>query len=406
VVTVETPPSVLRTVDEAVEHVHAICFKTGPPRRVGAELEWTVQPVDDPHRSLDITTLSAALGDHAPRTIDPDSLHRPLPGGGRVTIEPGGQVEISTPPSESLAQLQSAVDADITYLTGLLSEHGLRLGAHGIDPHRPPRRLLHTRRYDAMAASFARRGSAGQVMMCGTAAIQVCLDAGQPARVGARWAALHALGPPLLALFANSRRHAGRDTGWASARMKAWLAIDPARTWPVGDRLGDGDPTSAWAEYALAAPLLCMRRGAGRSWHPPPDVSFADWIAGKASPPPTIEDLDYHLGTLFPPVRPRGYVEVRYLDAQPPEQWIAPVAVLTALLSDDATTDAARDVAAGVADAWTVAAQRGLSDRAVRRAATALGDLACRALDRTDLTPATAEKVVEIVDRRLAGGQE
>src|SRR5690606_37202247 len=141
-----------------------------------------------------------------------------------------------------LGQLHAAVSAEIAYLGDRLGAHGLRFGGHGIDPHRSPRRLLHTPRYEAMAASFARRGPAGQVMMCGTAATQVCLDAGEPDQVAARWATLHAVGPALLALFANSHRHAGQDTGWASARMRAWLDTDPARTWPVED---GPDPAAA-----------------------------------------------------------------------------------------------------------------------------------------------------------------
>jgi glutamate--cysteine ligase len=396
------PPSVLRTVDEAIEHVHAICFKTGPPRRLGVELEWTLHHAADPHRPLDLHTLRTALGDHAPPTLDPASPHRPLPHGAIVTVEPGGQVEISTLPHTSAATLRSHTAADLTHLFDLLNRRGLAPGAHGVDPYRPPRRLLHTARYDAMAASFARQGSSGQVMMCGTAATQVCLDAGQPEQVRPRWAALHALGPPLLALFANSRWHARRDTGWASARMRAWLAVDPARTWPVE---ASTDPAEAWGRYALAAPLLCVRRSEG-SWHPPPGVTFADWIAGGLSPPPTVDDLEYHLGTLFPPVRPRGYVEVRYLDAQPPAEWFAPVAVVAALLADDVTTDAARALAAPVGGAWRTAAEKGLRDPLVRAVATRLADLACRALDRIDLTDAARDHVAEIVSRRLAGGQE
>lgn len=228
-ITIERPAPpvedrVLRKVDDALEHVHAICFKTGPPRRVGVELEWTVHHADDPSRPIDPTTLRTALGDHSPRTLDPHSPQQVLPHGGAVTLEPGGQVEISTPPHESLGQLHQTATADLGYLTDRLAGHGLRLGEHGLDPYRLPRRLLRTRRYDAMAASFARGGTAGLTMMCGTAATQVCLDAGEPTQVSARWRALHALGPVLLALFANSHRHAGRETGWASARMRAWLA--------------------------------------------------------------------------------------------------------------------------------------------------------------------------------------
>ena len=71
-------------------------------------------------------------------------------------------------------------------------------------------------------------------------------------------------------------------------------------------------------------------------------MTFADWIAagaGDHGPAPTYDDLDYHLTTLFPVVRPRGYLEVRYLDQQPGDGWIAPLALLAALLSTPATID-------------------------------------------------------------------
>lgn len=395
-------PRVLRTVDDALEHVHAICFKTGPPRRVGVELEWTLHHTDDPTRPLDPNALRAALGEYAPPALDPDSSQQTLPHGGTVTVEPGGQLEISTPPHESLAELHHATSADAEHLADRLAGSGLQLGSHGIDPYRPPRRLIHNPRYDAMAASFARRGSAGLTMMCGTAATQVCLDAGEPGQVADRWHTMHALGPVLLALFATSGRHAGRDTGWASARMRTWLATDPARTAPVPRGT---DPATAWGRYALAAPLLCLRRGDG-GWDPPPGVTFADWLAGAIEPAPTVDDLEYHLGTLFPPVRPRGYLEARFLDAQPLADWFAPVAVLAALLVDPATCDAARELATPVADAWTSAARAGLADPALRATAAAVAELAGRALDRTDLTAATREAVVGIVSRRLAGGGE
>ena len=130
--------------------------------------------------------------------------------------------------------------------------------------------------------------------------------------------------------------------------MATWYGIDRRRTRPVST---PGDLATGWADYALAAPLLCVRRGA-QEWDVPAGVTFADWIAGALPDRPLVDDLDYHLSTLFPPVRPRGYLEVRYLDAQPGQEWIAPVAVLAALLADDATTDAARAIAASTAGRW------------------------------------------------------
>lgn len=391
------PADVLHEVTQAEGHITTICFKTGPPRLIGVELEWTVHHAGVPETQLDLRTLRRALGAHTPASMSPPDPPLPLPAGAMVTVEPGGQVEISSAPAGTLAALHAAVTADIDHLTGLLGAAGLVLGRHGIDPHRPPRRLLHTQRYAAMERRFDRRGPHGRTMMCSTAGLQICLDAGTAEQLGNRFATLSALGPVLSAVFANSRRHAGRHTGWASSRMASWLGIDPARTRPVDCT---GDPALNWARYALAAPLLCARPG-DDGWEPPAGITFADWIAGDFGRRPTVDDLDHHLSTLFPPVRPRGYLEVRYLDTQPGDEWIAPAAVLASLLADDATTDAAGAAAAAVADRWLPAARSGLADPALYAAAVAVLDLACRGLHRTGLPAHTADRVTDIIDRRL-----
>jgi glutamate--cysteine ligase len=401
---------ILRALTDAEGFIAKVCFKTGPPKRTGVELEWTVHHIDDPARPLHALALRRALGPHAPHTLDPTSPLLPLPGGSLVTVEPGGQVELSTPPAISLAELHRSTEADIATLIRLLAGHGLVLGASGIDPHRPPVPVIETPRYAAMAHAFDPRGPAGQIMMRCTAGLQICVDAGEGAQVAARWRAVHAVGPALLAAFATARRHAGRDTGWASARMAAWLRIDPARTRPVwtADHPGSMSTAAAaaraWATYALEAPLLCVRRPDG-SWEAPPDVTFADWIGGALPDPPTYDDLEYHLGTLFPPVRPRGYLEIRYLDTQPPDEWIAPAATLAALLADPATLDEAVDRAAPGIDRWVPAARRGLADPGVATAARRVLGLACERLSDTDLPAATRHRVRDIVRRRLAVGE-
>jgi glutamate--cysteine ligase len=101
-------------------------------------------------------------------------------------------------------------------------------------------------------------------------------------------------------------------------------------------------------------------------------TALADWITGEAllgGRRPTAEDLDYHLSTLFPPVRLRGWLEIRYLDAAPEPWWPALAAVTATLLDDPVAADRAAAASAPVAGAWDRAAHLGLADPALRRAA-------------------------------------
>jgi glutamate--cysteine ligase len=378
-------------------YVASVCFKHGPPRLTGVELEFTVHHADDPARPLDPDVLATALGPHTPRTLRPGSPASPLPAGSPVSLEPGCQVEISALPQASLRDLAAAVTADLRHLRERLARHDLVLGETGIDAHRAPRRLLHTPRYAAMERRFAPIGPGGLTMMAGTAGLQICVDTGEPGEYAARWAAAHAMGPPLLALFANSRVHAGRDTGHASAR---WLAVhdtEAVRTRTAGVA---GDPAAAWAARMMDVPLMVLPRG-DRPWDAPEGLTFAGWIEGRGAaallPRPTTADLDYHLTTMFTPVRPQGYLEIRYLDAQPPGEWLPPVALVVALLARPATVDKVRDLCAPVADRWTTAARRGLADPELAATAAALADLGCAELGVTGLADESITEISESV---------
>jgi glutamate--cysteine ligase len=398
------PPTILRTRTEAEIYVASVCFKHGPPKLLGAELEWVVQHSGNPHRLLEPRHLADALGPHAPSSLVPDSSQTPLPHGSTVTVEPGGQLEISSPPCASLTELIATVDGDTVALTDLLDPAHLVLAGSGSDAYRPSRRLIDIPRYAAMETAFDRIGPMGRAMMCSTAAVQVCLDAGSTSEVAQRWAALHDLGPVLLAAFANSPWLAGLPTGWVSSRMQAWFALDPVRTAPSRvrtDSAAEWDPAEDWARRALDTPLMCQRRSCG-SWEVPNGVTFAEWVAGALSgAKPTTADLDYHLTTLFPPVRAHGHLEVRYLDTQPPGQWLVPVAVVAALLSNPAVTAAARDACAAAAGRWAEAAQHGLRDGVLATAATAVFELACRALPALAPPAGVRMLVEEITERRV-----
>ncbi len=168
---------------------------------------------------------------------------------------------------------------------------------------------------------------------------------------------------------ADRRRRAGRRPRPARP--------DPARTAPpaAADVVG-ADPAAAWARRVLHTPVLCVR-GGDAGWLVPRGVTFADWIGGALpARRPTLDDLDYHVSTLFPPVRPRGHLEVRYVDAQPGRRWALPVAVLAGLLSDRRVTDLAREACEPTAARWVSAARHGLAGRVLARAAARVFELA------------------------------
>jgi glutamate--cysteine ligase len=382
-------------------YVASVCFKHGPPKLLGAELEYTVHYEDDPRRQLDPDDLASALGPHTPRTLCPDSPATPLPGGSPMSLEPGLQVEISALPQPSLRGLADIVSADLSYLTDLLARRGLRLGEHGIDAFRPPVRKLRTERYAAMERRFAPLGDGGITMMAGTAGLQICVDAGEAEHVGKRWAAAHAAGPPLLAMFANSSRHAGRETGFASARWLAVMRTEEARTYPGG---ASQDPAAEWASRMMDTPLMVLPRE-NRPWDAPEGLTFADWIYGRGAAgllePPTEDDLAYHLSTMFTPVRPQGYLEVRYLDAQPGASWLHPVALFTALFARQATVERLLEICEPVANRWECAAKLGLDDPELAEIARKVVDLGCAELTSVDLPAETISEITESVHQRV-----
>jgi glutamate--cysteine ligase len=333
---------------------HGICFKTGPPRRIGVELEWLVRDRRDPALPVDQRRVAAATA----RLGAPGAL----PGRGVLTSEPGGQVEISSAPAASLGHCIAVTGLDLAALRQDIQQAGLCLSGQGLDPYRPPRRVLELPRYAAMEEFFDRAGPWGRLMMCSTASVQVCVDAGGegPGWAGFRWRwhLLHAIGPVLVAAFAHSPLRGGRPTGWKSTRQAIWSRLDPSRTrppahaepspgcWPGRAWPPATDPRSAWVDYALAAEVMCVRRPGSQAWSAPAGLTFRDWLRGGGERPPTRDDLSYHLSTLFPPVRPRGHLEFRGIDAQPGDDgWMVPLAVTAALLDDPLAAQQAMEAA-------------------------------------------------------------
>ena len=416
---------------QATEHIHGICLKTGPPRLVGVELEWLVRDARDPALPVTADRIAAAVAafgaETGTGTVLPDSpagLALPtsaapgvMPSGGLLTTEPGGQLELSSLPADSVAECVRATAADLAALRAAVADAGLELAGFGLDPFRPPRRVLDLPRYAAMEAFFDRGGPWGRQMMCGTASVQVSLDAGDDSdgHTGYRWRwqLLHAIGPVLVAAFANSPLREGRPTGWKSARQQVWTRMDPGRTKPP-PLAGDADLPAAWAAYALDAQVMCVRSDGSGDWSAPPGLRLRDWLRGSdgsaALRAPTTEDLTYHLSTLFPPVRPRGHFELRMIDAQPGDGWVVPVAVASALLSDAQAADAAMAAAerlwhpdgANGQDPWLLAASVGPAHPRIARASRECFAVARDALVRHRTPADILAAVDDFIDRYVS----
>ena len=222
-----------------------------------------------------------------------------------------------------------------------------------------------------MEAFFAASGTgdAGAAMMTSTASVQVNIDAGPRDGWADRVRLAHALGPTMIAIAANSPMLGAGFSGWCSSRQWVWGRLDTARCGPVLGASGD-DPASDWARYALKAPVMLVHTPEAEpvtEW-----VPFADWADGRTmlgGRRPTEADLDYHLTTLFPPVRPRGWLEIRYLDAMPDDLWPAVVFTLVALLDNPELSEIAWAATESVSTAWDQAARVGLADPRLRDAA-------------------------------------
>ncbi|MEZ5134840.1 MAG: glutamate-cysteine ligase family protein [Acidimicrobiales bacterium] len=257
-----------------------------------------------------LTDDGGAAGDHQRLTWERAEAVRtavgPLPAGSGLTVEPGGQLEISTKPMPTLTDACQAAAHDLLVLDRSCAATGVGPYALGQDPVRPPRRVTQALRHRAMEAYFDAIGGAGRTMMTNTASIQLNVGLGDTeAEATRRWQVANAIGPAMAAAFANSRSptaHPADGSRPACARGGSSTRRAPCRcrSRPVPtDRGVDGlRPGGAGHAHPHVRRRLPARRRAD-------DLRRVDGRRKHAAGFPTIDDLRYHLTTLFPPVRPR-----------------------------------------------------------------------------------------------------
>jgi len=371
----------------AEEWIFANAFDSDRVGTVGTELEWICRDVREPARRVPIGRLHALLAD----------LSGALPGGGAMSLEPGGQVELSSAPASRLGDCLVGTRDDVLVVRAACDDHGLSLRGVGLDD-RIPERIVELPRYRALEAHYASFGPHGKTVMCNAASVQVCLDAGDDSSGWygreRRWWLVNALGPVLAAMFANSP---DRATGWRSTRLVLRMRTDPSRTLPL--RLA-GDPRVAWIRYALDASVVGI--GSGR-------LSMRRWLGGEGPRPAYLEDLRLHLKTVIPPVRACGHLELRMIDAQRDDDWLIPVAVVSALVDDPVAADRAAEAIDGLdspedEETWLRAAQYGLSWPPLARAAAAGMAVALDSLTRTGAPEWVRAEVAGFAERYTERG--
>jgi glutamate--cysteine ligase len=312
----------------------------------------------------------------------PHSFFYPLANGGRLTFEPGAQVEHSTRVHPSVAAALEDTDRVLGVLRSGFGKRKVRLAAVGLDIWHPVEDVpqqLRAGRYTAQAAYYRCRGHWGAVMMRHTASLQINLDLGPEGVWQERWLAANLMSPMLTATFAASP-----SEGVVCARARAWQELDPTRSgFPALLLTGSGDdPRAEWAEAALDADVMLYRIDDEHFAPGVPGQRFVDWIE-NGHPRfgwPTAADLDYHLTTLFFEVRPRGFLELRAGEAVPDGMRPAQVLLAASLLYDDRARGEALALLAEhrlrLAELWQLAARKGVHDADLKRLACRLWQIA------------------------------
>lgn len=289
-------------------------------------------------------------------------------GGASISLEPGGQFELSGAPLEHMHQTCAEVGAHLAQLRDVAGELGIAFLGLGFSPkwslEETP--IMPKGRYRIMRDYMQKVGRLGRQMMFRSCTVQANLDFGFEADMVKKLRVSLALQPIATALFANSPFAEGRLNGYLSYRAHVWSDTDPDRTGMLAFAFDEGFGYESYARYALDVPMYFVYRDG--KYIDASGQSFRDFLAGRlpALPGerPTLKDWEDHLSTLFPEVRLKTYLEMRGADSGPWSRLCALPALWAGLLYDDAALEAA----------WRLVKPWTAEDReALRRAVPTLG---------------------------------
>src|SRR5579862_9451595 len=341
-------------------------------------------------------------------------------GGGAISLEPGGQFELSGAPVETVHQTQAELMAHLAQVREIATPLGIGFLGLGMTPSwaRSEIPVMPKGRYKIMTGYMPRVGQYGIDMMYRTCTVQTNLDFSSEADMVKKLRVSLALQPVATALFANSPFTEGRPNGFLSFRSEIWRDTDNARSGMLPWAFEPGMGFERWVDYALDVPMYFVKHD--DEYVDVAGQSFRDLLIGKLPGMPgakaTISDWSNHLSTIFPEVRLKRYLEMRGADSGPLPNLLALPALWAGILYDDVSLDAAWDLAKD----WTAEERQQLRDDVPKQAlaATVRGrtvfELATDILKlsraglarrkRFDVSGRDETRFLEVLDDRLARG--
>jgi glutamate--cysteine ligase len=276
-------------------------------------------------------------------------------GGGAISLEPGGQFELSGAPLETIHRTCAELNAHLAQLKQVAEPLGIGFLGIGMSPQwtREQTPVMPKGRYKIMANYMPKVGSLGLDMMFRTCTVQANLDFSTEADMVKKLRVSLALQPIATALFANSPFTEGRPNGYLSYRSHIWEDTDNNRSGMLPFAFEDGMGYERYVDYALDVPMYFIKRGS--RYIDVAGSSFRDLLAGTHAAVPgeraSISDWANHLSTIFPEVRLKRYLEMRGADTGPSQSLCALPALFVGLLYDEVSLDAAWEMCKG----WSAA---------------------------------------------------
>jgi glutamate--cysteine ligase len=271
--------------------------------------------------------------------------------GANVSLEPGGQLELSGAPLENIHQTCDEVNTHLAEVRAIADEIGVKFIGLGAAPEWSGAQMpvMPKGRYKLMTDYMDRVGTHGKQMMYRTCTVQVNLDFGSEADMVQKLRVALALQPVATALFANSPFFEGKPNGHKSWRSRIWRNLDDARTGTLPFAFEQGFGFEAWVQYALDVPMYFVYRDG--KYVDALGMSFRSFLKGQlpALPgeKPTLSDWADHLTTIFPEARIKQFLEMRGADGGPWRRLCALPAFWVGICYDQSSLDAAWDLCKG-----------------------------------------------------------